>query len=735
MIPDFKSKRIYIENEFEEACFDESTGMNADELTKALEKFIEDNSELSMYLLRAKAFDFLMGNVQIEINPNTVFADKFNIGIDYSYFASLDLFQLTLFEKVKHRVLSEYMPEGYAHMKEGMETGVGYAWTDFWHNVPDWNNIIKLGFVGLRDRAKTEKQKKLDNNSLTKEQEDFYDSIIIVYDAIIKYLKRVYELSLKYDIPEYSQCVLNLTKQAPQNIYEVMEMSVVYVYMHETGTERARSLGPIDKLYYPYYKNDIAGGRYTEEEIKELFRYFFIHFTATKRYAQEPLTLCGSDIDGKSTDNELTGLILDVYDEMNIYDPKIHIRYSKSTPDDIMYKALDMIRRGNSSICILNDDIIIKGYEKIGVSREDAVNYVVLGCYEPVIMGKEEAEIGASWTNISKAIEYAMTGGYDWRTGRLYNIETPKSFDSFEDFYNAYIVQLDAMLKFITQNIIEQGSLSMKINPSPIYSSTFDKCMELGRDIRDNSPLEYNNISIKCFGLATVVDSLMAIKKFVFEEKIVSFEDMKTAIADNWQGHEELRTVIMNDDEKFGNNKERPDKLMCDIVNHINDLLRKTPTGRSGVFRLGLDSITNCIIYGKGTSATPDGRLADEPTSKNLCASNGMDKKGITALMNSLLKLDHTELINSSVLDFVIHPSAINGKKGLDSFVSLIKTYFEQGGGSVQGNIVDGKILKDAKLNPDKYKNLQIRVCGWNEYFVNLTEEAQDMFIKQTEEV
>lgn len=725
----FSINKKYIKNEFQEANWDINSGLSPEQLSKKIEGYINKAEGMPMELLRANIFKIILENAQIEINPNTIFADKINTGVSYETTASPDIYERVVFQPIRDRVLRENCKNDYEHMLSGKNIGVGFAWTDFWHTVPDWNNIISLGFVGILNKAIACKEAKINEGSITEKERNFYDGVIISFKAIISYLHRLYNASLNYNIPEYSKAILHLTKRAPETLYQVMLMSVLYVYMEEIGCERARSLGPIDVLYYPYYKKELENDT-PIDEIKSMFQYFFIHFDAAKRFAQQPFVLGGCDIDGNDRTNELSMLILDWYDELNIFNPKIHIRYHKNINKNLMLKALNMIRHGNSSICILNDEVVFKGYEKIGIPLTDAVNYVPLGCYEPIIMGKEEAEIGAAWLNMSKAIEFTFSGGRDIKTGIQLHCKTPDDFSTFDEFYKTFIYHADEIVSFAMKHILQQGMLSTQINPSPIYSATFTQCLERGMDVHE-WPLEYNNVSVKCFGLATVVDSLMMVKKYVFDLKEVTYTQMREAILNNWKGYEELRVKIKKDDGKYGNNLDEPDRLMKDIVDHFWDLLENRETGRNGVFRLGTDSIFYNVKMGNNTWATPDGRCFGDPVSKNLTATGGQDRNGITGLMNSLTKLEQDKNLDSAVLDFVLHPSAVQGDKGLEAFYNLIRVYFKNGGTAVQGNIMDIETLKKAQENPEEYKTLQIRVCGWNEYFVDMSPEMQATFINE----
>jgi formate C-acetyltransferase len=725
----FEENRKYIENEFEMAAFDKKTGLTVDELTEYLKNVQANDTDTPRQIVCANAYAYLLDNVQLEINEHTPFSVKLNIGVDYSYFASIDIFDRELFQEQRNKVLSDKFPKEFEKMRAD-KVSFG-TWTDFWHTVPDWDNLLKLGFSGILESAEQSKQKLLNSENYEEKQIVFLDSVIICYQAILRLLKRIYDYSLNFDVIDFSECIYNLMQRPPKTLYEVMLFSVLFLYFEEIGCERARTLGDVDRLYLPYYEDDLKKG-ISKDSLDELFRFFFIHFTATKRFAEQPLCLGGCDDKGNDRSNELTLRILEIYDDLNIYDPKIHLRYHKNLNRDVFEKAVSMIRKGHSSICIMNDDAVFAGYERLGIPKEDSQNYVLLGCYEPIIMGLEHGEIGAVWLNMVKSVEYSVNGGKDIVTGRIAGLETDTEIDDFDAFMEVFFKQLDYCIDFNVDFAQRQGKYCTLINPSPIYSSSFSECIEKGRDIHEY-PLKYNNMGIKLFGMATVVDSLSAIKKYVFEKKEISLSEMRTALASNWVGYEDIQQRILNDADKYGNNRLLPDSILISITKHLDEKYCGMELTRGGRLRLGLDSIDICMYLGKTTSATPDGRLAGVPVSKNLCASNGKDLNGITAYMQTVLKIDSSVFVNSAPLDFILHPSSVEGEKGLRDFISLMEVFFANGGFALQGNIFNKEMLIDAQQNPEKYSTLQVRVCGWNEYFVKLSKAAQDMFIKQCE--
>ena len=725
----FDVDRKYIENEFQMAVFDKSTGLSSEEVAEKLREMQNGKSERPRQLVCADMYAFILDNAQLEINEHTPFSVKMNIGVVYSNYANADVFDIEIFKKQREKILKEKLPEEF---KKSTSDAVSFGtWTDYGHTVPNWNNILKYGFTGILDKATESRERLTKEEKVDEKAIVFLDSVIICYKAILRIMKRMYEYSLKFNTPMFTDGIKKLMSGAPETLYEVLLLSMLYVYFEEIGPERARSLGDIDRLYYPYYLNDLKNGK-TKEELDELFRYFFIHFTATKRFAQQPFTIGGCDKDGNDCSNELSLRILEIYDGMNILDPKIHIRYHKNIDRALFTKAVSLIRNGHSSICIINDEAVFRGYEKMGIPREDSQHYVILGCYEPFIMGIEHCEVSSAWLSMPKILQYSMNGGRDILNGRQIGFESKTDFESFEDFLEIFLSQLKYYIDFTVDFAEKQGFISTLVNPSPIYSSTLDECLEKGRDIHEY-PLKYNNIGINVFGLATVVDSLCAIKKFVFDKKEISFADMTNAIKTNWNGFEEIRRKIENDEDKYGNNRDIPDDILVKVTTFLKDKVFGKPLARGGVLRLGLESIDFCVVMGKITGATPDGRMATMPLSKNICACEGKDTNGITAFLQTVLKIDSTAFLNGAPCDFVLHPTAVEGEKGLCDFLSLIEIFFSAGGFAMHGNVFNKEMLIEAQQNPEKYKNLQVRVCGWNEYFVKLNKATQDMFIKQCE--
>ncbi|MBQ7660641.1 MAG: hypothetical protein IJS44_01125 [Clostridia bacterium] len=723
----FYENRPFLEHEYEAPHFDESTGFSPEKIEADMREFIAQNRGLSRPLLVAHTMRILLEEVQIELNPHSIFPEKFNVGVDYSVDASHTIFGKLARERY-HRLFPRLAPRAWEMRRRLALSGAAVPDTDFWHTLPDWNNLLSLGFSGILDRALAEKKKKEDEDILTDEARDFYDAVIITYRAVLAYVDRLCTYARAHGMGEFAARLAPLLHEPLKTLWQALEISMLYLNIEELGIERGRTFGLFDRQLYPFYQADLAAGRITVEEAKEYFRYFFQKIAAAKRYADQPIGICGTYKDGSDATNELTDLMLDVYRELDIHNPKIHVRYHKNIPEKTLRTLLDMIRAGNSSIVLINDDTVFAAYKKIGIPHGLAANYCPIGCYEPVIMGKEDARICASWINFEKAVEYAVTGGRDLMTGEVLTMESPTDLATFDDFKAAMFSHLGALIDLTLETVLAEEPWQYKINPSPILSATYDSCMERGRDIY-NHGMEIQNTSVKCFAVGSAVDSIFAIKKLVYDDRRLTLSALADILRANWAGQEQLRLEVRTFQNKWGNNIREVDDMARELYAFAANKIVGRPNASGGVFRLGADSVAMAESYGKKTGASADGRRAGEPLSKNMRPVNGMERCGVTALIHSVTSLDHTDFLDAAPLDFLVHPSAVAGENGLCAMLAMVRTYFEKGGFAIQGNVVSAATLIDAQKNPEKYQNLQVRVCGWNEYFVNMKRELQDDFI------
>ncbi len=713
----FENVKEILSKQYTDIQWIKESGKEKDELLGKSQYFTD--SDLPKPLAKAKTLQMLVNEGQIAVDKEDFFQDKLNVvGIlsDQKW-------------KWHNRVIEKNFREMRIYWNMSSDMGAGRSDADYGHLTPDTKALCELGFTGVIERLKSERDRK---ENLTKEQEVFYEAAIITWESAIHFAQRLSEAVRPYN-SECADCLAALTKHAPETTYEAMQTIWLFFALHEIITgERCRTLGRMDVLLYPFYKKDIESGRYTEPQIREFMRYFLFKMWAAHIPFDLPFCIGGETPDGKGeVTNEISYMIVEVYDELEIHSPKIHVRISDKTPEDFIKKILDCIRRGHSSFLMMYDKVAAEGLMRVGIEEQDARNYVPVGCYENAAWGVEMPCTGNSAIAMPKAIEYVITGGKDLKSGTLMTFDAgfPESYEDFKEKVKAQIRFLrDTSVNFI--NAIEKHY--PEINPDLWVSGLCEYAVKAGKDVFEGSA-KYNNSSVNYMGIATVVDSIAAVKRVVYDEKKVTLKEFFDILKNNWEGSEDLRTFVRNLSEKYGNNEPLTDSLMREFTDFIGDITNGKPNGRGGVYKAGCYSINRCFMYGKGIMATPDGRYDGEPFSKNLCPTVSMDRKGITAVLSSVAKIDHGAFSNGTVLDYVLHPSAVTGEDGLCAMLGIVKTYFGMGGLALHGNVFDAKTLKAAQKNPEKYKNLQVRVCGWNVFFVNLSKEEQNSFIAQCE--
>ena len=593
--------------------------------------------------------------------------------------------------------------------------------SDFSHTYPDWHSVIDLGFVGLKKRVEDYAAK----NSAAPHKVRFYTQTLRVYNAIFRFLHRAADAAEQCGRTQMAEGLRTLTHSAPQNLYEAMQMSIAYYFLHYIveGTY-LRTLGRLDQYFNPFFS--------TKEETDQLAFAFLHEIDRLPAPANMPFAIGGTDLNGKCAVNEMSYVLLDAYRRADTSNTKFHILCSKDIPQDIVQSAFASIRAGKNSIVFVSDSKTIEMLEKLGIAHEDAVDYYIVGCYEPG--GNNETPCtGNGRVSIPKALEYALNGGVDLLTGKQIGLPTRSEFATFAELYDEFKRQL----LYLCGCAMEATDLCerqySKIHAAPLFSSTFISALERGGDIYCDNSARYCNSSINGIGLATATDSLAAIRKLVYEDKTLSLQRLKEILNSDWAGEETLRLMIRNKFPKYGMGDHSVDALAAKIAKDMADFVNQKPNGKGGVYRLGLLSINWRWEFGEKAGASADGRLAGETLSQNISATFGADRQGATAHLLSTAAIDYTLIPNGTVVDIDLHASAAKGEKGLQALMATLKTYFQLGGFAVHYNVLDTEILEEARRNPEKYRNLQVRLCGWNALFTSLSDWEQLEFIARSQ--
>ena len=702
--------------------FDEKTGMDGDEIKRQILIRDEKMSHLSHPVRKAEAFRFVLENTRISCDSRDIFP-AIN-AIDRPLNA-------TVIDKWEREVFEEIIPETEKLRAEFEEKGIATMWPDYDHSVPVWKRVFELGFAGLLEESEAYRK----TVSETKEQDDFFEGIKITYSAIISFVERLEKLAKETkDSEKMAKALENIKTNPPKTFYEGLLVMYIYFMLseHIEGLQ-VRSLSGFDNLFFSLFQNDLKKG-VTEDEIRTDLAYFFLQFTSIANYWNQPVYLGGCKEDESTIINPLSYLFLDVYDKMGIYNPKIHIKVSRETPKEFLQKALDMIRRGHNCIVFLGDPLVRKALENKGVSKDKAREANITGCYEYSPQGSYGT--GMNYVNLVKPLEYTLCKGCDGVTGEFSGRKSPdvKDYKTFEEFYEEYKNQLTYVLDIIVKVVNEYEEYLSYVNPQSMLSATFPSCLENGKDVLSGGA-ERNNSSIACGFIANVADSLTIIKKYVFDKKEISLEKLVEVLKANYAGEELLRRKFLSDRNKYGNNKELPDFFASDIANFISGYVEDKPNNkkRGGKWGCGFHVARMSYTQGEVTMALPDGRLKGEELSKNCSASMGQNREGATAAILSVTKIDATKFVGDACLDLGLLPSAVSGDDGLEAMYGLLMTFVNRMGHAMHINVFDADTLRDAQAHPEKYEDLQIRVCGWNVLWNNICKVEQDGFIKQAE--
>lgn len=711
--------------------YDPDTGLEDEEIIEGLHRLYESNRHLPHPVAKAYAVKYVLDRTKIDVNEHDWFVGLWSVN---------RLANHATFYPWREAVFSERIPETQKLMDDMNRSGAVAIWPDFDHVVPDWNSIFTLGFSGLIQRAAFYKDDYRKKGLLTAEKGAFFDGIMIEYQAILDVIDRLWQYANTHcseKSAKIAECLKQIHDGAPTNIYEAMQVIYLYFIISESfDTYQVRSLGNgLDHSLYRFYRNDLKNGTYTREEIKELLRYFLMQWSAIGNYWGQPFYLGGTECDGSTKYNELSYDILDVYDEIGIYNPKIQLKINRNTPDRLLNQAFDMVRRGHNSIVFCCEPGMMKAMMSYGATYEEALNMDIRGCYE---MGVRSNEVvtGTGYINSVKSVLYVLSNGYDETLQKQFGLQTGEitELKTFDDFYYAVLLQWEHLIRLTMDAANQFEQYLGYINPSNLYSATIEDALKKGVDAYQCG-VKFNNSAILNCGFASLVDSVMAVKEFVYDKQTVTLSELVRALQNNWEGYEELHTKIVKSPHKYGNCDEETDRYTEAMSAYFVSRVNHHPNARGGFYKAVMHSALQFVWQGEKTGATPDGRKTGEELSKNASPSVGMDKNGVTALIQSALKTNPDRYWESHCLDVMLHPSVTEGENGLNAMKHLLFTYLEHYGQSMQFNVFRLETLKDAQKHPEKYETLQVRVCGWCVLWNRLSEQEQNAYIKRAESI
>lgn len=627
------------------------------------------------------------------------------------------------------------------------------------HTVAD-GKIYRKGFLGF----KADIQAALDeldyfSDPLAFQKQEELRAMAVCCDAIIRFAERhaekAEELAAKELEPQrraelvrIAQVCRRVPARAPRDFWEALQM---YWFVHlgvvtELNTWDSFNPGHLDQHLEPFYRQGLMDGSLTREEAKELLECLWVKFNNQPAPPKVGVTAAesgtytdfaninmgGLRTDGSDAVNEVTYLLLDVVDEMRLLQPSSNIQLSAKSPDRFLQRACEIIRQGWGQPSVFNADQVVQELLRQGKSIQDAREGGTSGCVETGAFGKE-AYILTGYFNLVKVLEITLNNGLDPRTHKRIGLPTgdPRAFDSFDDLFAAFRAQMEHFvdIKVRGNNVIER--LYATYMPAPFLSIIIDDCIAKGHDYNDGGP-RYNTTYIMGTGTGTLTDSLSAIKRHVFDERTVTWDKLLGALAADFEGHEELRQLLLNRTPRFGNDDDAADDLMRRHFDLFFDLIDGRPNTKGGQYHVNYLSTTCHVYFGQVTGATPDGRRAYQPLSDGASPSQGAARNGPTAVIRSMAKMDHVRT-GGTLLNLKFTPKVLEGDTGIERLAQLIRSYFRLGGHHVQFNVVSAETLRAAQEHPEQHRDLIVRVAGYSDFFCDLTRALQDEIIARTE--
>ena len=682
----------------------------------------------------------------------------------------------SLFDYWKDRrvgtVADAWQPEHHAELKRlavssYMDGGIGLAGLPAGHLVAGYPKIINVGYKAIRDEA----QAWLDAHYGNLMGEDvgkymFYTSVVITCDGAMALVRRYGECCAakaaetadperKAELERMADGLANLVENPARNFWEAVQGTMMYqVMLQNECAFPSPALGRFDQYTWPFLEKDLKDGILTMEQAQEIVDAFFLK--ANCYYSCGPAvladttgigntyqhtTLGGVDPDtGQDATNPVTYMVLETVGRLKLHDPTISLRFHKGSPDRLWDCAIATTKLVGGLPLYQNDEVIIPALmDELGFSLHDARDYGIIGCQEIVGCGTDyPAPNGAFPPHASvlwgSIFNMAINNGINPFNGQQAGVRTGYLYemDSIDEVREAVSkMGHHVMRMFISSNNYAEH-IAQRYAPQAILSISIADCMEKGKDVVHGGA-RYNSYGGTATGLATLADCLSTIKYMCFDKKLCTTRELYDAVMADWEGYEPLRRQILSQVPHYGNADPYVDDELKWVVDLYHDCCREGYSIRSKLYKSGLYGASDHIAQGYRTWATPDGRKAGEPIADAMSPAQARDKNGPTAVLASTCCFDHHRYLDGLAVNIRMHPSVLSNQSGADKLRDMTKAYFESGGMEVQYNVVDTATLRAAQDEPEKYRDLVVRIAGFSAYFVELGRDLQNDIISRNE--
>lgn len=655
-----------------------------------------------------------------------------------------------------------FMETGFFGMEGKLNSGDA-------HLAVDYEQLLKIGLVGYEKRVR---QLKAELDLCVPENIDkyvFYKAVLIVIEAVKTYADRFNLLAQemaenaqshrKDELLEISNICSKVPYEPASSFKEAIQsVWFIQLILQIESNGHSLSYGRFDQYMYPYLKADLEKGVITDEEAVELLTNLWIKtltinkvrsqahtFSSAGSPMYQNVTIGGQTPDKKDAVNKLSFLVLKSVAQTRLPQPNLTVRYYNGLNKEFLDECIEVMKLGTGMPAFNNDEIIIPSFIDLGVKEEDAYNYSAIGCVETAVPGKWGYRCtGMSYQNFPRILLAVMNDGVDVTSGKRFvkgygYFRDMKSFEELQDAWDKSIREI-TRLSVIVENAVDLAS--ERDVPDILCSTLTQDCIGRGKTIKEGGAV-YDFISGLQIGIANMADSLAAIKKLVFEEKKITPQQLWDALQDDFMSEEnqKIQSMLINEAPKYGNDDDYVDQLVVEAYDSYINEIKKYPSTRyqrgpvGGIRYAGTSSISANVGQGYGTMATPDGRKAHTPLAEGCSPAHAMDKNGPTAVFKTVSKLPTHEITGGVLLNQKVTPQMLATEENKEKLEMIIKTFFNRlHGYHVQYNVVSRETLIDAQKNPEKHRDLIVRVAGYSAFFNVLSKATQDDIIERTEQ-
>jgi formate C-acetyltransferase len=630
-------------------------------------------------------------------------------------------------------------PEQNTPWGQSVYTAIGWIEN---HSIRDYPKLLRLGFAGLRQEVDAVMASFPPDDPAYARGEAFWRAALAVCEAGTLLGRRYAEEARRQaaqasDAAERQRLedLAALCARVPEHGARTLREAVQALWFGHILTcgedgINANSLGRLDQMLQPYCEADLRAGRETRESALELM--LELALKLYQEYDVQAITLAGRDADGRDLANDMTAIVLEASERVGFV-RDLSVRVHRDSPEWLLRQCARLICAGGGIPFFFNDDCFIPALVEHGIRPEDVGDYAPIGCIELTIPGKANPHAVSGWFHLTKCLELALFNGCDPRTGLQLGPRTGEfaDFADFGAFHAAYRSQVEHFARRMVYLIHRGELMQQEAGPLPCWSLLTDDCIARGRDITDGGAV-YAYHSVCLLGTANTADSLCALRRLVFGEKQIAPETLLAALRADFQGHENVRQLLLRGAPKYGNDEDEVDALAREVDEHFIDLMDRLRSPQGARFVVHLFSFLANLGFGRGLGATPDGRRAGEPIAYSLSAQQGRDEQGATAMLRSLAKLPHRRAAGASAAILDLDPAYVAGPEGCERLVRLLQAAFRIGVGQLQVNAVTAERLRQAQQDPERFGNIPVRVAGYSQMFRLLSPDLQDHVIART---